>query len=113
MPRNVSDPTLRGLMAIKSKVEKPVKAVLRVEMIVDGEATAKGDVVELPHGTFRYLETHGRVFEATEENIAIVKAEIESEKKAAALVRAEAKEIDTLRARVALLEAELAKKGSK
>lgn len=96
-------------MLQSNQAKKPVKAVLRVSMIVDGEACEKGDVVELAHREFVYLANHDRVAEATSENVAAVRAEVKSEKEAAERA-AKPAETDLLRARIAQLEAELAKK---
>jgi seryl-tRNA synthetase len=94
-------------MLAANKVNKPIDAVLRVDMVVNGERRSKGDVVELSNSNFKYLAQHDRVAEATDENIAAVKVQIKSEKEAADRAKLPS-ESETLKARIANLEAELA-----
>ena len=49
------------MLISKRNANEPVKARLLVEMVVDGEDRAKGEIVDLPARDFRYLEQHGRV----------------------------------------------------
>ncbi len=99
-------------MLTASKGSKTVKAVLRVDMVMDGERMEKGAVVEMSIHTYRYLAQHDRVAEATSENIAAVQAQIKSDEENARRAAQPSNE-DVLKARVANLEAELAaaKKG--
>ena len=99
-------------MLTSSNKNAPVEVVLRVGMIVDKKPREKGEVVTLSHSDFVYLANHKRVAEATDENVAIVKAEIESEKEAAERA-ALPSDTDLLREEVARLREELAaaKKG--
>lgn len=60
-------------MLSTNKGSKIVKAVLRVDMVVDGEFATKGDVVEMSSSNFKYLSQHDRVAEATAENVAAAK----------------------------------------
>lgn len=94
-------------MLTTNKANKTVRAVLRVDMVVDGERMEKGDVVEMSGHNFKYLVQHDRVAEATAENIAAVKAEIKSTEEAARRAAQPSGE-DVLKARIANLEAELA-----
>jgi hypothetical protein len=99
------------LKAMNNK-RRPVNAVLRYAMIVNKEPREGGEVVELSYADFTYLNTHERVFEATPENIALVKDELRRAKEAVAR-RNQPSDTETLKARIANLEAELAvaKKG--
>jgi hypothetical protein len=100
-------------MLSTNKGNKTVQAVLRVDMVVDGEREEKGAVVTMSGHNFKYLLQHDRVAEATPENIAAVKAEIKSTE-AAAKRALQPSDSDVLKARIANLEAELAaaKKGN-
>jgi hypothetical protein len=99
-------------MLTANKGNKTVKAVLRVDMVVDGERMEKGEVVEMSGHNFKYLLQHDRVAEATGENVAAVKAEIRSTEEAAKRAAQPSTE-EVLKARIANLETELAvaKKG--
>jgi hypothetical protein len=99
-------------MLTTNKGNKKVNVVLRVDMVVDGERMEKGEVVEMSGHNFKYLVQHDRVAEATDENVAAVRAEIKATEEAAKRA-AQPSDADVLRARIANLEAELtaAKKG--
>lgn len=99
-------------MLSTNKGNKTVKAVLRVDMVVDGERMEKGEVVEMSGHNFKYLIQHDRVAEATTENIASVKAEVKATEEAARRA-AQPSDNDVLRTRVANLEAELAARKGK
>ena len=68
-------------MLSTNKGNLTVKAVLRVDMVMDGKRMEKGDVVEMSGHNFKYLVQHDRVAEATTENIAAVRAELSAAKK--------------------------------
>lgn len=68
-------------MLSTNKGNLTVKAVLRVDMVMDGKRMEKGDVVEMSGHNFKYLVQHDRVAEATTENIAAVRAELAAAKK--------------------------------
>ena len=100
-------------MLTVTRENKKIDAVLLQDMIVtDGNHGEKGEVHELHPKDFRYLKTHGRVLEATKENVAEVKARIAAEKADAEKASKQLDEAAALRARVAQLEAQLnAEKG--
>ncbi len=68
-------------MLSTNKGNLTVKAVLRVDMVMDGKRMEKGDVVEMSGHNFKYLVQHDRVAEATTENIAAVRAQLSAAKK--------------------------------
>jgi hypothetical protein len=92
---------------------EPVKAVLLMDQIVDGEHGEAGEVIELRPSEFKYLETYNRVAAATPENVARVKAEVARAAEVANAAKARGDELTSTKARLAAAEAELAtlKKG--
>jgi hypothetical protein len=90
-----------------------VRAVLRHNMIVNGETRNKGEVEVFKANDFKYLENFERVAEDTPENVAAIKAEIAAEK---AMQEKETVRIDDLsnlklQLAAALAEIEKLKKG--
>lgn len=90
---------------------KPMEAVLRVDMLIAGEECEAGEVVELSAREYRYLYAHDRVCEATKENVAAVRAEVKMRKDAAEQATAKAdtltdtkNQLATALARIAELE---------
>jgi hypothetical protein len=99
-------------MLAANKQSRTVRAVLKIDMVLDGERAQKGDVVDMSAREFRYLAHHDRVAEATVENVAAVKAQVKAEKDVAERARMPS-ETEVLRQRVEDLQAQLdaAKKG--
>ena len=76
-------------------------------MVVDKKRVDAGSIVELPYRDYVYLANHDRVFDATDENVALVKAELKGKAELAAR-NAQPSEAEQLKARIAELEAKLA-----
>jgi hypothetical protein len=70
-------------MLTSNQVKAPVKAVLKVSMVVAGEYHERGETVELSARDFNYLKNFDRVAEATKDNVAEVKAAIKADDDAA------------------------------
>lgn len=98
-----------------SQSNKPVEAVLRVDMLIAGEECEAGEVVELKEREYRYLFTHDRVLEATKENVERVRAEVAARKKIAANQAAKADELADTKNQLATALARIAEleKGKK
>ncbi len=101
-------------MLTTKKSTGPVEAVLRVDMLIEGEECEAGEVVELTARDFKYLSHHNRVLEATKDNVAAVREEIKIKRDAAAKVAARADELTDTKNQLATALAriaELEKKG--
>lgn len=86
---------------------KPVEAVLRIDMMINGEECEAGEVVELSAREFKYNHHLNRCAEATKENVAAVRAEVAAKKEAAAKAAEKADELASTKSQLALALAEL------
>jgi hypothetical protein len=85
----------------------PVEAVLRIDMLIEGEECAAGEVVELSAREFRYFYHFDRVLPATKENVDAVRAEVAARKRAAKANAAAADELTSTKSQLALALAEI------
>jgi len=92
-----------------------VEAVLCMDMLINGEECATGEVVELSAREFKYLHTYDRVLPATEKNVAAIRAQVKAKKQAAEKQAAAADELGTTKAQLALALARIVEleKGAK
>lgn len=91
-----------------NQANKPVEAVLRVDMLIQGEECEAGEVVELSARDFKYLHAHERVAEATKENVAQVLAEVKVRKDLAAKAARKADELTDTKNQLAAALARIA-----
>ncbi len=102
------------MLTLSSKKNEPVNAVCLIDMRIEGEECAAGDVVLLPKRDFVFLSLNNRVVEATKENIASAKAQAEQRRKVALETAARFDALDNTKAQLAAAHAriaELEKKG--
>lgn len=101
-------------MITSQNQNKPIEAVLIIDMLFGGKQFRAGETVELKPSDFKYFHHLGRVDHATKENVAAVKAKlaaaqaaVESAQKVAAdQALAQFTDAKALKARLAQLEAE-------
>lgn len=95
------------MLSLNSK-PAPVEAVLCMDMLINGEECAAGEVVELSAREFKYLHHFDRVMPATEKNVAAVRAQVKAKKDAADKAAKKADELGTTKAQLALAMARIA-----
>lgn len=99
-------------MITSQKTNKPIEAVLLIDMLFGGEHYEAGDTIELRPADFKYQHNLGRADYATKENVAAVQARVARQKAAADAARksqadaalAQFTDVKALRARIAQLE---------